>query len=126
VNYGAAKAGIAALTVIADLEMATFGVRVNAIAPGARTRMTERLFSFMSADDGTFDEYDPANVSPLAAYLATADAPEHGRVYFVRGGYIGVFQPWHVVKRLDKAQRWSIDELAERMPELDVELAATY
>ena len=111
-NYGSAKAAIASLTVIADQELGKSGVRVNAIAPGARTRMTESMMP-ASTDDGSFDRYSPANISPLVAYLATEDAPEHGRVYFVHGAYVGLLQPWHVVGTIEQEDRWDVGELAD-------------
>src|SRR5471030_2179856 len=83
-NYGAAKAGIAAFTTIAADELVRYGVRVNAIAPAARTRMTEQTpgLSYIvqaPADASVFDSWDPANVPPLVAYLGTEDCPATGR-----------------------------------------------
>ncbi len=96
-NYGAAKSGIASFTVIAAQELQRYGVRVNCIAPAARTRLTEAtpgLGEVVKApeEEGQFDVWDPANVSPLVAYLATEGAPETGRVYFVQGGQVRLFQ----------------------------------
>jgi NAD(P)-dependent dehydrogenase (short-subunit alcohol dehydrogenase family) len=71
-NYGPAKAGIASMTIIADIELSRYGVRANAIAPAARTRLTASVAS--TPDPDAFDPGDPANVSPMVAYLATADA----------------------------------------------------
>lgn len=121
-NYGAAKAGIGALTIIADLELYKSGVRVNAIAPGARTRMTENLFPNMQATEGTFDDHSPANISPLVAYLSTENATEHGRVYFVSGGRVCLFQPWHIKAQIKKEGRWTVEELTKEMRTLDLEL----
>src|SRR5437763_989074 len=90
-NYGAAKAGIASFTVICAMELARYRVRSNAIAPAARIRMTEAtpgLGDIVKApeDASRFDIWDPANVSPLVASLATENCPVTGRVFFVPGG----------------------------------------
>ncbi len=122
-NYGAAKAGIAALTVIAAEELSRYGVRVNAIAPAARTRMTEQtpgLSEIVQApsDPSVFDEWDPANVSPLVAYLATEACPVTGKVFFVQGGQVRLFQPWTMTETIEKHDRWTVAELAAEMPRL--------
>jgi NAD(P)-dependent dehydrogenase (short-subunit alcohol dehydrogenase family) len=120
-NYGAAKAGIAALTVIAAQELARYGVRVNAIAPAARTRMTEQtpgLGDIVKAptDPAKFDVWDPANISPLVAYLSTESCPLTGKVLFVQGGEVRLFQPWTMTETLKKNDRWTVAELAEKLP----------
>jgi NAD(P)-dependent dehydrogenase (short-subunit alcohol dehydrogenase family) len=122
-NYGAAKAGIAAFTVIAADELSRYGVRVNAIAPAARTRMTEQtpgLAEIVQAPSGdvAFDSWDPANVSPVVAYLATEDCPVTGRVYFVQGGQIRLFRPWTMTDTLEKMGRWTVEELRAEMDSL--------
>jgi NAD(P)-dependent dehydrogenase (short-subunit alcohol dehydrogenase family) len=120
-NYGAAKAGIAAFTVIAAQELSRYGVRVNAIAPAARTRMTEQtpgLGDIVKAplDPASFDVWNPANISPLVAYLATESCPLNGKVLFVQGGVVRLFQPWTMTDTLEKDDRWTVAELAERLP----------
>ncbi|MGH9064609.1 MAG: SDR family oxidoreductase [Acidimicrobiales bacterium] len=117
-NYGAAKAGIGAMTVIEAQELSRYGVRVNAIAPSARTRMTEStpgLGDLVKApsDPGAFDEWDPANVSPLVAYLAMESCPATGKVLFVQGGKVQLFQPWTLTTALERNGRWTVAELAE-------------
>ncbi len=110
-NYGAAKAGIAAMSVLANMELARYGVRVNAIAPAARTRLTVGLVSDPEA--GAFDAGDPANVSPLVAYLATDGCPLNGQVFFVYGGRVQLMQPWTLHDRIDTDGRWTISALRE-------------
>jgi NAD(P)-dependent dehydrogenase (short-subunit alcohol dehydrogenase family) len=122
-NYGAAKAGIAAFTVIAADELVRYGIRVNAIAPAARTRMTEQTPGLSDivrapADAAVFDGWAPANVSPLAAYLATESCPATGRVFFVQGGQVRLFQPWTMTESIDKDDRWTVTELQAEMHRL--------
>jgi NAD(P)-dependent dehydrogenase (short-subunit alcohol dehydrogenase family) len=116
-NYGAAKAGIAAFTVISSQELSRYGVRVNAIAPAARTRMTESTPGLSEivqapAESGAFDLWDPANVSPLVAYLAAEDCPVSGKVFFVQGGKVQLFQPWTLTAAVERDARWTVSELA--------------
>lgn len=89
-NYGAAKSGIATLSLIASKELVRYGVRSNAIAPRARTRLTESTFGtdLMAAREGQFDIWSPANISPAIAWLAHADCKASGETYFVFGGKV--------------------------------------
>jgi NAD(P)-dependent dehydrogenase (short-subunit alcohol dehydrogenase family) len=122
-NYGAAKAGIGAFTVICAQELARYGVRSNAIAPAARTRMTEAtpgLGDIVKApeDPGKFDVWNPANISPLVAYLATEGCEAQGKVFFVQGGTIKLFQGWTMTEGIEKNDRWSVGELESEMKKL--------
>jgi NAD(P)-dependent dehydrogenase (short-subunit alcohol dehydrogenase family) len=114
-NYGAAKAGIAAFTVIAAKELGRYGVTVNAIAPGARTRMTENLMAARGVEGpapGEFDERSPDNIAPIVAWLASDEAAGvTGRVFNVAGGRISVAEGWHAGPLADKGDRWKPSEL---------------
>ncbi|MFC9250324.1 SDR family oxidoreductase [Amycolatopsis thailandensis] len=120
-NYGAAKAGIAALTLVAAEELERYGVRVNAIAPIARTRLTlatpgmGAIFA-QEVEEGEFDAFSPANISPLVAYLATEKCPLTGKVFAVQGGAISELAGWHDVKVIETEEAWSIDDIAARLP----------
>jgi NAD(P)-dependent dehydrogenase (short-subunit alcohol dehydrogenase family) len=122
-NYGAAKAGIASMTVILAEELGRYGVRVNAITPVARTRMTEQTPGVADMvkrpeDPAAFDVYHPANVSPLVAWLISAACPATGKVFYVKGGEVRQFLPWHYGKQIDGGDRWSVDELGDAMTPL--------
>jgi NAD(P)-dependent dehydrogenase (short-subunit alcohol dehydrogenase family) len=110
-NYGAAKSGIATFTEICQKELSRYGVRCNAIAPAARTRLTAPLMSAADPDAVAFDPADPANISPMVAYLATADCPIAGKVFFVFGGAVHLFQPWTVIDSIKTEERWTIEGL---------------
>ena len=113
-NYGAAKSGIASMTSIAQQELDRLGVRVNAIAPAALTRLTAGLMGERVEAADKFDETDPANISPFVAYLATADCPIKGRSFFVMGGQVHLFQPWAIIDSISADHRWSVAELADK------------
>jgi NAD(P)-dependent dehydrogenase (short-subunit alcohol dehydrogenase family) len=119
-NYGAAKAGIASMTIIWSMEMERYNVTCNAIAPMARTRMTEAHTGPPPADESQLDEFAPENVSPLVVYLA-GDGAQHitGRVFSMRGGKLEAFLPWQTGKSIDIGRRWTADEIGQRIAELD-------
>ncbi|MDQ1509126.1 MAG: hypothetical protein QOG50_970, partial [Actinomycetota bacterium] len=118
--YAAAKAGIAALTLVEAAEMARYGVTANAIAPAARTRMTEEVFGDrMQAPDAGFDANDPANISPLVVWLGSADsAGVTGRVFEVEGGMISVADGWQHGPRIDRGARWEPKAIGAAVHEL--------
>ncbi|MFE4702966.1 SDR family oxidoreductase [Streptomyces sp. NPDC056738] len=119
-NYSAAKAGIVALTLVAAAEMERHGIQVNAIAPAARTRMTERAFAdTMTAPDSGFDAMDPGNVSPLVVWLGSAaSAGVTGRVFETEGGRITVMEGWRPGPSADKGARRTPAEAGETAREL--------
>lgn len=115
-NYGAAKAGIAAFTLIAAQELGRYGVTVNCLAPNARTRMTEQTFGDMPAPDDGFDPLDPGNISPVVVALAADEAQSiTGQCFFVYGGVINVLKPWDIGTVLQTEQRWDPDDLLAKL-----------
>ena len=123
-NYGAAKAAIAAFTVILADELSRLGITVNAIAPSALTQMTQGLETYVARlkeiEERTgFDAGSPANISPLVVWLASAQAAEvTGRVFNVKGGAISVAETWVAGPGVEQEARWAADELGAVIPEL--------
>ncbi|HEY6538012.1 MAG TPA: SDR family NAD(P)-dependent oxidoreductase [Candidatus Dormibacteraeota bacterium] len=118
-NYGAAKAGVAALTQIASLEMARYGVTVNAVAPGARTRMTERVFAKPAVAADAPDPLGPEHVARVVGFLAS-DAADHvtGQVIRVKGSTIELYQGWRPVATTSRHGGWTSDGVVQAMEEL--------
>ena len=118
--YSSAKGGIASLTLVQAAEMGRYGVTANAIAPAARTRMTEAVFTDMVApEDGTFDENAPENVSPLVVWLGSTESRDvTGRVFEVKGGLIGTSDGWKDGPVVDKGSRWEPDEVGAAVHEV--------
>jgi len=119
-TYSAAKAGIAALTLVEAAELGRYGVTANAIAPAARTRMTEEVFADrMDAPTNGFDINDPANISPLVVWLGSVESEGvTGRLFEVEGGIVSVADGWRHGPSRDKRARWSPSELGAVVREL--------
>ena len=124
-NYGAAKSGIATFNQIVAKELTRYNVKSNCIAPGARTRLTlatPGLDQVIAApkDEGAFDIWDPANISPLVAYLSSADCAFTGETFFVQGGNVTKFDSWALGAKVEQNDRWTVAGLAEALAPLAV------
>jgi NAD(P)-dependent dehydrogenase (short-subunit alcohol dehydrogenase family) len=118
-NYAAAKAGVVALTQVAAVEMSRFGVKLNAIAPAARTPMTEVVFAQTMAKPETgFDPMAPENVTPLVIWLASAECEVTGRVFEVEAGVISPADGWQHGPREDRGEKWPVDEIGPAVERL--------
>jgi NAD(P)-dependent dehydrogenase (short-subunit alcohol dehydrogenase family) len=119
-SYAAAKAGITALTLVQAAELARYGITANAIAPAARTRMTETAFAeMMKKPESGFDAMAPDNVAPLVAWLASADSRGvTGRVFEVSGGAISVADGWRPGPKVDRGARWDAREVGAAVRDL--------
>lgn len=118
--YSAAKAGIAALTLVQAAELARYGVTANAIAPSARTRMTEAVFGErMRPPEHGFDANHPANISPLVAWLVSGDSRDvTGRVFEIEGGLLTLADGWQHGPSVDRNDRWPADAIGAAAREL--------
>lgn len=118
-NYSAAKAGIASFTIVAAAELERYGVRINAIAPSARSRMTEEAFAdMMRAPEHGFDAMDPANVSPLVVWLGSSACDMTGRMFETAGGQLSVADGWRHGAVFDKGARYEPDEIGAVVADL--------
>jgi NAD(P)-dependent dehydrogenase (short-subunit alcohol dehydrogenase family) len=121
-NYGAAKAGIAAFTIIAGMEMGRYGVTVNCVSPGALTRMTETMGMGQRAGERpaeAFDELAADNIAPLVVWLGSPESKDvTSRVFSVAGGRITVLEGWNEGPTADKGARWEPAELGDVVPDL--------
>jgi NAD(P)-dependent dehydrogenase (short-subunit alcohol dehydrogenase family) len=118
--YSAAKGGIASLTLVQAAELRRYGITANALAPAARTRMTEQAFADkMRAPDAGFDRQDPANVAPLVVWLGSAQsAAVTGMVFDIEGGRITIANGWNDGPTVDKGARWEPAELGPVIADL--------
>ena len=119
-SYSAAKAGIATLTLIQAAELGRYGITANAIAPSARTRMTEEVFAEMMAKpDSGFDAMAPENISPLVVWLGSAESKDvTGQIFELAGGKISVADGWREGPAIDKGARWEPDEIGSAVSDL--------
>jgi len=119
-NYGAAKAGIAALTQVAAEELGRYGVRVNAIAPVARTRLTlatPGMGAIFAAEvpEGEFDMFGPENIAPIVGYLASEKCPFTGQVFGVQGGAIQRLTGWTITDTVETDGPWTLEGLPDQL-----------
>jgi NAD(P)-dependent dehydrogenase (short-subunit alcohol dehydrogenase family) len=115
-NYSAAKAGIAIMTVVNAMELTRYGVRANCIAPVARTRLTMQTPGMGEAMQQHL--FDPENVSPLVAVLASEGCPFNGQVFSVYGGSVRIYAGWSIADSVDTDDRWTAESLATAMDKL--------
>src|SRR5580693_4275965 len=115
-NYSAAKAGIAAMTVVNAMELNRYGVRANCIAPVARTRLTLQTPGLSDSMDKHV--FDPENISPLVAVLASETCPFNGQVFSVYGGTVGIYGGWSISEEVSTDDRWTPESLATAMDSL--------
>ena len=125
-NYDFAKAGLISFSLCIAREMAKYGVTSNAIAPRARTRMTEGTFGNIPRPEG-FDAWDPDNVAPWVVYLCTEQASHiSGQCFIVTGGEVHLIEQHHAVSSINKGERWTVEELVTRSGELFADHPTTF
>ncbi len=118
-NYSAAKAGIAAFTIVSAAELGRYNIAINGIAPSARSRMTEEAFAeMMKRPDSGFDAMDPANVSPVVVWLGSAQCNVTGRMFETAGGQLSVADGWQHGAVFDKGQRYEPAEVGAVVADL--------
>ncbi|WP_336335117.1 SDR family oxidoreductase [Pseudomonas putida] len=119
-NYAAAKGGIASLTLVQAAELARYGITVNALAPAARTGMTEEVFAeVMRKPENGFDFFAPENVAPVVVWLgSTASAGVTGQLFEVEGGRLSVADGWRRGPQLDNHGRWAVAEVGAAVEDL--------
>jgi len=115
-NYGSAKAGVALFTITCAKELGRYGVRVNCVSPAARTRLLMQTPGLADRatppeDEDAFDQWDPENIAPLVAWLASEECPATGRVFLIHGGTIRNCRPFVLDDGISKEGRWTIDDL---------------
>ena len=118
--YSAAKGGIASLTLVQAAELSRYGITVNALAPAARTRMTEEAFAIkMRLPDDGFDQQDPENIAPMVVWLGSSQSAHvSGLVFDLEGGRITIANGWNDGPTIDKGSRWLPEELSSVIDQL--------
>ncbi len=122
-NYGSAKSGVATFSQICAKELGRYKVTSNCVSPSARTRLTlatpglDDVVAAPTTSD-RFDVWDPANVSPLVAYLASEACTFQGETFFIQGGTVKRVKPWELGEGLERNDRWTVNELATAMQSL--------
>jgi NAD(P)-dependent dehydrogenase (short-subunit alcohol dehydrogenase family) len=118
--YSTAKGGIASLTLVQAAELGRYGITANALAPSARTRMTEQAFAEKMATEGqTFDVMDPANIAPTVVWLGSAESAEvTGCVFELEGGKIMLEDGWREGPVVDKGAKWEPAEVGAAVEQL--------
>lgn len=119
-NYATAKLGVVALSRVVAIEGASYGVRSNAVSPGARTRITLSVPGAEKAYEqavvaGEFDEHDPANVSPLVVWLAAADCPASSQVFHLAGDRLVVSAMPPILHEARLGRRWTLEDLDKEL-----------
>ena len=121
-NYSAAKAGIAAFTLVVAKELERYGVKANAIAPIARTRLTTdatpSMAAFMNQEpaEGEFDKLGPQNIAPVVAYLSSEACVLNGEVLRVAGDMVWLMRGWHSTNKISSNKEiWTLDGLATKV-----------
>ena len=119
--YGATKSAIAALTVSHAQELARLGVRVNAVAPCARTRMVNEsptVLAMMPKAEGS-DRHSPVHVAPLVVYLASSLCRFTGRVFAIEGPDVAIYRSFSVEQDWTTHEAWTPEELAQTFAEIN-------
>ena len=126
-NYGAAKAGIASFTIIVSRELEKYGITVNAVSPGALTRMTSDLGNRPDGAEGGWSPRDPDNIAPIVVWLGSAESKGiTGRVFHSAGGRLGIAEGWSPGPMKEKEGRWDPAELGPVVADLISEAEPPY
>jgi NAD(P)-dependent dehydrogenase (short-subunit alcohol dehydrogenase family) len=126
-NYSAAKGAVASLTLVQAAELGRYGIMVNALAPAARTAMTESAMPDVvkKPEDNSFDAWAPENVAPLVVWLASeASSDITGQIFESQGGRISLCDGWRTGPTFDKGALLQVDEIADIIADLNAQAIA--